>query len=407
MIVSSSVSATDIAFADLAPNFNRLRSAVRVALETRPKARSGARACAREFGFDKSIGWKIYQIGFGNDFVTALSAIPGSRGWEIVLGKFANARVAPEQIALIDSALKDFEKQLADRHIDRGMLSGMAAAVDDTEESRRQMLRLRKQASDAMAVILGVHVNARVGCYMLAPSNVSGMVDLAAASVIVGLERRRPGPAWELFRPIHSYDANLKPIGGSKSVLAPGSRAPMVEDLSSANISEAEIAMRDDAPGQFDFIGRAPTRHEPLTVCFAEFANAVGPARKRGNDTVAEMAMPITKPTSVAVLDILLHRDLARSSDPGAALYASGAAVQRTPTARERLRLSLETSPSRPASLHVPEVSGSANERYYELVRRMAENKSWDLAKFDCFRITVPHPPVPCTVMMSWELGAP
>lgn len=404
--MSSPVSSTDIAFADLAPNFNRLRSAVRTALETRPKARAGARACAREFGFDKSIGWKIYQIGFGADFVTALAAIPGSRGWEIVLSKFANARVAPEQIGLIDSALKDFERQLADRHIDRSMLSGMAAAADDTEESRRQMLRLRKQASDAMAVILGVHVNARIGCYLLAPSRESGMVDLAAASLIVGLERRRPGPAWELYKPIHSYDANLKPIGGSARALVPGSRAPMIEDLSSPDITEAEIAMRDGVPGHFDFVGRAPTRHEPLTVTFAEFADAVGPSRQRADDKVAEMAMPIAKPTSVAVLDILLHRDLPRSSDPTAALYASGAVVQRSSLARERLRLSLEASPSSPASMHVPEVSGTANERYYEVVRRMAATKSWDLAKFDCFRITVPHPPVPCTVMMSWGLGA-
>ena len=403
--MASSHIPADIAFSDLAPNFNRLREAVRVALDTRPKARMGARSCAREFGFDKSIGWKIYQIAYSNDFVTALAAIPGARGWEIVLGKFEGMRVAPDQIARIKSALAEFERQLADRRIDRSMLSGMAAAIDDTEESRRQMLRLRKQGSDAMAVILGVHVELRIGTYLLAPSKTPGMIDVAASTIISGLERRRPGPPWELFKPIGNYDSAGKPIDRPAVPLSAGDRAPLIEDLSSVGIDASEVVARHDLPGAFDFVGRRPTRGEPLTLVFAEVAEAVGPARQQPDEKDIEMSMPITKPTTTAVLDILLHRDLPRGGDPTAALYASSGVVQRSPSSRERLRLSLETTVSKVPSLQVAEASGAVNDRYAELVRRIASSRGMVASDFDCFRIVVAHPPVPCTVMMRWDLA--
>ena len=157
-------------FSDIAPTFERLRKAVRAILDSRPKAATSARACAREFDFDKSIGWKLFQIGYSPDAVTALSALPGARGWEIAMAKFVAAGVVESRMAEVQTALAAFERQLADRRIDRSMLSGMASALVDTEESRRQMLRLRKQASDAMAVIHGVHSSARVGSYFVGRS---------------------------------------------------------------------------------------------------------------------------------------------------------------------------------------------------------------------------------------------
>ena len=392
-------------FSDLAPTLNRLRSAVKVILDTKHKAKSGARACAREFGFDKSIGWKIYQIGYSEDFVTALSALPGARGWEIVFAKFSASSATPSQVDEAKTALAAFEKQLASRRIDRSMLSGMAAAVDDTEESRRQMLRLRKQASDAMAVILGVHVNARIGGYLCMPSKTPGMVDIAATTVVAGLERRRPGPPWLLYKQIWSYDAKGAAIPAALGPLVDSPMAPLVEDLSSPNLRSDEVARRPEERGAFDFIGRSATRSDALTIAFAELETAVGPFSKQGSERTAELSMPISKPTTTAVLDILMHRDLPRGTAPTAGMFASLGVAGRDPSHRERLRLSLESQVSTPASLHVEATCSEANRAYAELCRRSAAKFGFDLSEFECHRIVVPHPPVPCTIMMSWELA--
>jgi hypothetical protein len=218
-------------------------AAVRTALDTRPKARVGARACAREFGFDKSIGWKVFQIGYAADFVAVLSAMPGARGWEIVIAKFAAVGVSGTVIDELRTALHELESQLAGRRIDRSTLSGMAAASVESDDSRRQILRIRKQASDAMAVIYGVYARARVGAYLCMPSRTEGMVDLAACTVIEGLERRRPGAPWSIFDPIWSYDSTGARIGvKGGSLAASASASALLADLSSPGISRDEIA---------------------------------------------------------------------------------------------------------------------------------------------------------------------
>lgn len=401
-----SMTGSSAIFSDLAPTFDRLRAAVRDALNTRPKAAVGARACAREFAFDKSIGWKIFQIGYAEDFVTALSAMPGARGWEIVLAKFRSANIGEPRMQAIQAALRDFEKQLADRRIDRGMLSGMAAAVVTTDDSKRQMLRLRKQASDALAVILGVHANTRIGAYICAPSaDGKGLVDLAALTVFDGLERRRLGAPWELYRPIFSYDAAGSRMRESASAVCESQHPPLVDDLSSPDISEHEIEAPLDRPGSFNFVARNASRTDPLSVSFAEFGRSVGPEYQAGSEKVCELSMPVALPTAVAVLDVLLHRSLHRGSDLRAELYASGHASAKNREVRNRLQLMLESEVVQPTSLHVSDASPQTNASYQELCRRSAERLGHDLKDFECHRILVPHPPVPCTIMMWWELA--
>lgn len=403
-----SVLETPSIFADIAPTLERLRSAVRIALDTRPKARVGARACAREFGFDKSIGWKIFQIGYTDDFVSVLSAMPGARGWEIVLAKFAAAGVHESTVTELRAVLGLLEKQLAGRRIDRSTLSGMAAASVESDDSRRQILRIRKQASDAMAVIYGVHARARVGAYLCMPSRSAvsgaGMVDIAACTVIEGLERRRPGAPWMLFDPIWSYDGSgnrIRSVGGG---LAEGGGV-LIPELSSPMISSEEIAERDDRPSSFEFRTRDPQREGPLNVCFGEYAEAVGPACKQGAEKMAEFSLPLSVPTPTAVLDILMHRELPRTGDLQAELYASGVAVSANPRSRDRLRLPLEARVGAPASIHVADLGPEANASYIEACRRGAARFGFDLSEFECHRVVVPHPPVPCTVTMWWELG--
>jgi hypothetical protein len=394
-------------FADIAPTLDRLRAAVRTALDTRPKARVGARACAREFGFDKSIGWKVFQIGYAADFVAVLSAMPGARGWEIVIAKFAAVGVSGTVIDELRTALHELESQLAGRRIDRSTLSGMAAASVESDDSRRQILRIRKQASDAMAVIYGVYARARIGAYLCMPSRTEGMVDLAACTVIEGLERRRPGAPWSIFDPIWSYDSTGARIGvKGGSLAASASASALLADLSSPGISRDEIAARDDRAASYEFRSRSVTRKGPLDVCFGEYAEAVGPAFKQGAEKVCELSLPLTVPTPIGVLDILVHRDLPRTGDLQAELYATGNALAGMPRLRDRLRLPLEARVGNPASLHLADIGASANEAYAEACRRGAARFGFDLDDFELHRVVVPHPPVPCTLTMWWELAS-
>ena len=389
---------------ELAPHFDRLRLSVRTALDTKPRAAKGARACAREFGFDKSIGWKIFQIGYGAEMTTALAAVPGARGWEIVIGKFAEARVPESVNASIQRALADFQRHLVDRRIDRAMLAGMAAAADGTDDSRRQILRLRKQACDANAVILGVQASTRIGCYMVSPSVKPGMADLAALTIAEGLERRRPGSPWPLYSPIATVDREGKRVAHAVASLEGSSGTALVEELSSPGLTGSEIAERPG--GSFVFVGRSADRAEPLTVVFAEVAEAVGPTVQSGGETICQLSLPITLPTETAVLDVFVHKSISRPGPMNARLRAGGVPTASVRDAAQLPELPLDGDPTEPASIHVVDALPKTNSTYAELCRRASSRLGHSLNDFVCHRVVLAHPPVPCMLTLWWELAA-
>jgi hypothetical protein len=376
----SSTTTTSV-FSGIEPALRRLRAAVKVALDSKPKARHGARACAREFGFDKSIGWKVYQIGYEADAVTVLGAIPGARGWEIVLGKFAASRVDEAVVAEIKSALEAFESELTTRRIDRATLASMAAASGDTEDNSRQLLRLRKQASDALAVIFGVHANARVGGYLCMLGASTGMVDVESITMLEGLERRRPGAAWVVHEPLTSGPC-CQP-SDSPTVL--------LSDFSSKDLQPSEIAPSAQNPAVFEFNARSPERSEPLVACFAE-------SSKHRREECG-LRIPVDVPTSVCVFDVFLHKDVAKSRNLRVELYA-GVAKGSTVAAHA---IPVDAHVSQPTSLHVGDLSHQANTSYAAACDRSARQQGADLSHFVCHRVTIPHPPVPCTVHITWD----
>jgi hypothetical protein len=373
-------SALPPAFLALEPALRRLRVAVKAALDARPRAKSGARACAREFGFDKSIGWKIFQIGYGEDAVAVLGAIPGARGWEIVLSKLQMQRVAEPIVAEVQAALAAFESELANRRIDRSTLAGMAAASSTSNDGTRQMLRIRKQATEAMAVIFGVHANARVGGYICMLGASTGMVEVEAITMIEGLERRRPGAAWVAHEPMHGGRGPLVHEGG----------CVLLTDYSSKGLKPSEIGLRSGSNGSFEFHQRAADRSDALVACFGESA--------RGVRAESGMSIPIAMPTSVCVFDVFLPEELTRTGtlrvELLAGISATDGAMQQVP---------IDARVSQPNSLHLEDLSAQANSSYAAACGQGASRRGKELAHFTCHRVTIPHPPVPCTIRISWD----
>ncbi|MEY4117153.1 MAG: hypothetical protein RLZZ116_481 [Planctomycetota bacterium] len=376
----TSGSALPIAFRALEPVLRRLRAAVKAALDTRPRAKSGARACAREFGFDKSIGWKIFQIGYGDDALAVLGAIPGTRGWEIVISKLQFQRVAEPVISEIQSALAAFEAELASRRIDRSTLADMAAASSVNTDGARQMLRIRKQATDAMAVIFGVHANARVGGYICMIGASAGMVEVEAITMIEGLERRRPGAAWVAHEPMR----------GGRGPLDPQTACVLLSDYSSKGLKASELAARPGSTSVFEFRERAADRSDALLACFSEAASGVSAA--------GGISIPIAMPTAVCVFDVFLPEELTRKGTLRVELLAGISAGE------DGLQpIPIETRVSQPNSLHLEDLSAQANSSYAAACGQGASRRGKDLNHFTCHRVTIPHPPVPCTIRISWD----
>ena len=118
--------------------------------------------------------------------------------------------------------------------------------------------------------------------------------------------------------------------------------------------------------------------------------------------------MPITMPTEVAVLDVLVHRDIGRHGEIHAELRAAGACsrTSRAGSAKDLPAIPLDDGPSEVTDLRVAEASAAANTRYGELRRRAASRLGHSFTDFVCHRVVLSHPPVPCLLTIWWELAS-
>lgn len=310
------------AIADILPRYEKLRLALRAAIAPLLPSKSGARACARVLDLDKSLGWKVYQISFAEDALTSLAAIPGARGWEIVLERLPRAGAAPTAVAVLREAIFAFERHLVDKRLDRRMLSGMVAAAkgDAGESSARQNARVRKDASDATAIIWGVQTFARVESFVLAPSRLGDGIDLAVISIFDGLERRRDGAPW----PLHV--APGCPWSGPESKrttsLEGAEPSRLMPSLSSPRIGSGAVeTVSGQGALRAVFAGNHGDHDGSLRAVFGEITRDAVSAR--GWREPPRFALHSRLPAGTSVLEVCLHRSLAQRGSFGGSLHAA------------------------------------------------------------------------------------
>lgn len=394
-----------------------LRAATRAVVAPLVKVDDGARACARTLGLDKSLGWKIHQIAFCTETVEALAAMPGSRGWEIALQGLASAGADEESIVRVRAAHTAFERALVEGRIDRKTLAGMVAALADNDTGRRQILRMRKSATESSALLYGAHMVARIGAYLVMPSRSKpGFVDLAALTILEGIERRRPGNPWPIYTPMFRHPTGSLAMQFASELEidsdVKGGLGSVVRSLSSPDLGRDEVAP-SAIPGSraITFLSRSANRGAPLRLAFAESLPAAGSAYATPGDEEVYLGLPPGTPCDMAVFDVLIHRDVARGSDPESRyslrqINSSSGPDEISAAMHEHNELPVDAEVTRPDSLRLVGMLASANSAYEELVGRAVQAFGLRASDFGIFRTAVEYPPVPGMLITSWRLAS-
>ncbi len=382
--------------------FTDLRGAMRQALLLHVRPSLGARAASRALGLDKSIGWKMFQLAFSEETRTPSSLVPGARGWTKVVQALRDRGTPMPVLEILERAIRRFEEFLSSHRLVRSNLDSLASSGDAAAADERHLVRLRKEAADATATVLGMRMRARVGTYVIAPAADGEHASLAALTLIHGPERHVGGAPWPL------YSRNFVWRGRDpQQVLvetdADDPLAPLERDLSSPNLGDAEL--RASPPGAVpgvDFIGRRADRAEPLVLAFAEHAHAVGPLYRAHDEDSANLGLPVANVLDLAVFDVLLHRGIPRSGEPRWRLDRIG----RPPLSiEENGALRCEAVLERPASLKLPAELGALDEAYRALVRRGAAMLGTRTEDLEHYRVVVPYPPLSTRLGFIWSLA--
>ena len=393
---------------DFAAAAERLRQALRVAVGAVLDGPATTRPLADRLGIDKTLAWKCVRLATVPDPASVLADLPGARGWPKVLGGFREAGCPAGLVDEVDAAMREIREQLSTRGMDRAMVLAMAGGLMDDERRRSRMLRFRRDHFRASSAIFGVSMKARIGAVLLAPSRADpggASADLAAISILEGLDRSRPGTPCEVFAPLIPTRRSGADSSPTVAAIDPDSPLPpLLGQFSSPHSIGVEIrAGESGVPGVVEFLQRRPDRTGPLRLASGEFACDFAPRWADPDDDLIELGMPSGNPTEWQVMTLLIHRDLELASDVQVALYATLAQRRDRVKWAERLRLPLEAQVVELREPTLPSALRKLDQVHRDLIECGATAIGRTTADFRCFQVVVPHPPLPSSLVLRWR----
>ena len=400
-----------------------LRSAVSGAVSPRCSPGLGARELARRLGFDKTSGWRVFTLAHDADDVTALRMLPGLRSWTKLISALRALGASAEESARLEHAIKHFEEFIARHRLVRNSLALWFAPLENCKHFDAAATRVRKLAVEAGRAISGLHLQGRIGCYLIAPSADPCIAALAALTIIEGPERAPGHPdnssAFQVYVPMAFWKA---PDELLKQGFDPSSplQYPLIADLSSPGLASDEVSFSSPPSKRcFELRGRRASRREPLYMSFAEFNHSAGPlfattavtaegtasgASDAADDEDVQFGLPLEQPSDIAVFDVAIHKDVVLASAPRVGLYftrlpkdASGMIPINSPVRCAAHLRELDR-------LDLPTALAHRNETYGALLTHGATELGTRVADYRFFRVVIDYPPRPSIAVISWTL---
>ena len=267
----------------------------------------------------------------------------------------------------------------------------MAAGGLDSANQTEALVAARRSAARSLAKLYGVQCKTRILATLVAPGSGPGLVSLGNVGCFDRIARSRPGLPWPILRQSTAVETGTEGIQRHRP-LGDGEPLPsVIRSISSPGIvgSELRPGYRHDF-ATIDLADVPPARSGQLRVFHAEALPDAG--------TIAAGAIepyvhtdPVLLPTEFAIIDLLVHRNIARHTEPATSLRATSVAPERSTSWQDSIRL-----PARLAGL---------DEGYRKTLEHVAHALGTRLGDFAIFRVAIPHPPFGAMVVTSCELA--
>ena len=381
----------------------RLRIALRAALDEVVPDLGGARACGRALGLKRGLGWKVYSLATASDLQTALKVLPQRDGWKQILARLEELQCPPAELDSLREAVAAAASRLDAAKIGRPLLRAVAAGGLDTARETAAMLQARRSMREGAEELYGIRTDAKIGTFVVGRPDRKGLVDLAGILQYEGLRRLRPGPPFPLHHSPLAWNPRWKELKRARPFGASPDQGSLVPDLSSVDPSRHQIAVRidDGRPNSYLFDESVSTAGGVRAV----FADLL---RKAGNvghaDDRVDLDVAISMPTVRAVLEVWIHASITLVTEPAAALVGSFGRGFQLEEATDTLRLSLEATAT---PIAAPTLSGPlrrASPAHVAVVDRAIALLGGDRGDYVGYRVIVPDPPIGSRVMLKWRM---
>jgi hypothetical protein len=352
---------------------------------------------SRQIGIDKNLSWKIARIAGDDDALSAAALVPGPEGIGILMDALERGGVGDQEFAALRRSFAMFEDMVKQHAGDRPTLQLLLDGVT----SRASLELSRKTAFRGQSGVWGVQARVRIMTQLLMPSATDPLaLDTAILASLIDVRRLRPLAGWPIFR-FQRYLGSIE-SGDQEATVHERELEPLEEPTSP---QDPALIMRSWCSPPDAQVQSVST---PLGIVH-ELAD--GPLGLTGTSTFVfghlerrAVGAIVTMPIETLLFDVIAHRELPE-------VAAAKVQVFGNPFGNAPLDAQARKSMLLPISERVQEITGRPTRfdiehapQYPELVSSVFRRIGANPDDFRVFRVEMQYPPMPSTVVVSYDL---
>lgn len=368
---------------------------------------------SRRFNLDKTLTWRISRAVREEDAWQALEHLPSRAGISIYANAMKTAGARAADLTVLDNALDEFERFIADHAVDRHTLDVIVSNTK-TKGSIKRFETLRKGGFQNNASLLGVRAKMHFVARLVAPSpKDQGLLRMAIVAGLVDLFRLRSDSSWPVAT-IRSWQLQngenrdtrepIEPIAGGSTGLPDATRSPLLPSFCSP--SDLKLDISTDSAGATRFVVRdGPVGASgAITAVYGWLHMDTTPAVESSPGERGEHVALMQTPAEGHVFDLLMHKSVQVPIDPRVEVYSLfPGSIHHPHPGSEQSRLPVPTDLE---ELTIDDLTPPCPEldRYHELLELSASRLETKLSDYRMFRYRLAYPPVPAMCVVSHGL---
>jgi hypothetical protein len=394
-----------------AESVRELQSALRAAYRSAGLDIEKPQDVSRQIGIDKNLSWKIARIAGDDDALSAAALVPGPEGIGILMDALERGGVGDREFAALRRSFAMFEDMVKQHAGDRPTLQLLL----DGATSRASLELSRKTAFRGQSGVWGVQARVRIMTQLLMPCATDPLaLDTAILGSLIDVRRLRPLAGWPIFR-FQRYLGSIE-SGDQEAMVDERALEPLEEpmspqdpalimrswcsphDVQVQSVSTPLGIVHELADGPLGLTGTS-------TFVFGHLERrAVSRYATDGKRGKGEMGAVVTMPIETLLFDVIAHRDLPEVASAKVQVFGN-------PFGNAPLDAQARKSMLLPISERVQEITGRPTRfdtehapQYPELVSSVFRRIGANPSDFRVFRVEMHYPPMPSTVVVSYDL---